>query len=242
MWYKLKRIMMRPNGVEKQVRPSWWQPWANTVLYCPLKDDILDHSWNHTMTMTTSTYWTVAKDSTGFYYFNWWYISSEAYFWPITAWTLSTWVKKSSSKSWWDNRFTWSVSTHYKGSSPFHCWLAFNFGGYSWQNWTFNAGATSWTTSQNVTWPTMWSWELWTMTYDNTVWAKFYRNWTYENSFSNTNNLRNDSLPTFIWATNPYTDQYLDWYLSDVIIEDKARTAQEIADYYNLTKWNYWIS
>ena len=33
MWYKLKRIMMRPNGVEKQVRPSGWQPWANTLCY-----------------------------------------------------------------------------------------------------------------------------------------------------------------------------------------------------------------
>ena len=27
-----------------------------------------------------------------------------------------------------------------------------------------------------------------------------------------------------------------------VIIENKARTAQEISDYYDLTKWNYWIS
>ena len=26
MWYKLKRIMMRPNGVEKQVRPKKWLP------------------------------------------------------------------------------------------------------------------------------------------------------------------------------------------------------------------------
>ena len=27
MWYKLKRIMMRPNGVEKQVRPTWKPTW-----------------------------------------------------------------------------------------------------------------------------------------------------------------------------------------------------------------------
>jgi hypothetical protein len=34
MWYKLKRIMIRPNGVEKQIRPKWeWQPWVDTVLY-----------------------------------------------------------------------------------------------------------------------------------------------------------------------------------------------------------------
>ena len=122
-----------------------------------------------------------------------------------------------------------------------YCWLAFNYGWYGWQNWEFHASATSWTSGKSISWPTMWSWELWTMTYDNTVWAKFYRNWVYEDSFSNTNNLRNDSLPTFIWATNPYTDQYLDGYLSDVIIEDKARTAQEITDYYNFTKSNYWL-
>ena len=28
MWYKLKRIMIRPNGVEKQVRPTWRLPSA----------------------------------------------------------------------------------------------------------------------------------------------------------------------------------------------------------------------
>jgi hypothetical protein len=31
-------------------------------------------------------------------------------------------------------------------------------------------------------------------------------------------------------------------YVSNLIIEDKARTAQEISDYYNQTKANYWIS
>ena len=30
MWYKVKRIMMRPNGVEKQVRPSGWGGWTFT--------------------------------------------------------------------------------------------------------------------------------------------------------------------------------------------------------------------
>jgi hypothetical protein len=44
----------------------------------------------------------------------------------------------------------------------------------------------------------------------------------------------------YVWNYN--TNDNLKWYLSQFILEDKTRTAQEIADYYNQTKWNYWIS
>jgi len=31
------------------------------------------------------------------------------------------------------------------------------------------------------------------------------------------------------------------WYLSEMIIEDRAWSAQEVSDYFDLTKWNYWL-
>jgi hypothetical protein len=46
MWYKLKRIMIHDNGIEKQVRPKTRNPWANTIAYYPLNWDINDHSSN----------------------------------------------------------------------------------------------------------------------------------------------------------------------------------------------------
>jgi hypothetical protein len=37
-------------------------------------------------------------------------------------------------------------------------------------------------------------------------------------------------------------ERKLYWQLSNVIFEDKARTSQEVSDYYDQTKWDYWIS
>ena len=49
MWYKLKRIMMRPNGVEKQVRP-------------PIKPRIFTISWTEQSNM--SSWWIYSDDAT----------------------------------------------------------------------------------------------------------------------------------------------------------------------------------
>ena len=42
---------MRPNGVEKQVRPKPWlpkyTPTVNTLLYLPFTEDMADHSGNN---------------------------------------------------------------------------------------------------------------------------------------------------------------------------------------------------
>lgn len=217
-----------------KVRPEKWKPWANTVLYCPLEDDILDHSWNHTMSLTNTTYWTVAKDSTWFYMFSWGYISSESYAWPTSAATLSVWVKRLTKTTWDPSRERW-LDTHYRGSSPYHCWLALD------ACWQYGTWVTSWTVENTMTAIPIGTWTLFTLTYDSSSWAKVYKNATLERSNSNTSGLRNLSLPTFIWATNPYGNQFIYGYMSDVIIEDKAWTATEISDYYNLTKWNYWL-
>jgi hypothetical protein len=73
--------------------------------------------------------------------------------------------------------------------------------------------------------------------------CKFYVNSSLEGTISWTPNLRNRLC---IWATywsswdlwsNPF-----DWKMSQVIIEDIAWSAQEVQDYFNATKWDYWIS
>lgn len=58
--------------------------------------------------------------------------------------------------------------------------------------------------------------------------------------YNNPHNV-NGSKSLWIWRQT-YTDtmNYL-WYISNVIMESVARTAQEIANYYNNTKNLYWI-
>ena len=38
-----------------------------------------------------------------------------------------------------------------------------------------------------------------------------------------------------VWANGS------NWDMSNIIFENKARTAQEVSNYYNITKWKYWL-
>lgn len=235
MWYKVNKIYV---GTQ-QVRPYRFNPWTNTILYCPLKDNINDYSWNHTMTINTTSYWTVAKDSTGFYHFTWWYISSENYTWP-TQWSMSVWVKRENKSTWNTTLQRWLTNT-YKNSSPFYN-MGFEF------NNSWYTAVWDWATTyfRDIWWATVNQWELWTMTYSPSEWWKMYKNWVLVDSFSSNQNLWQYNWPTYIWwntyssswRPNPWA-QYFKWYLSDVIIESAARTAQEVADYYNKSKYTY---
>ena len=87
MWYKVKRIMIWQNWTEKQIYPATWHPWANTLLYCPFNNDIIDYSWNsNTITAT----WTGFADI-----ISWWNkcLKVTDTSWSITwPWTLMAWV------------------------------------------------------------------------------------------------------------------------------------------------------
>ena len=237
MGYKVKRIYQWTN----LVRPVPFTPWSNTILYCPLKDDINDHSGNHTMTINTTSYWTVAKDSTGFYHFTWWYIASENYTWP-TQWSMSVWVKRENKSTWNTTLQRWLTNT-YKNSSPFYN-MGFEF------NNSWYTAVWDWTTTyfRDIWWATVNQWELWTMTYSPSEWWKMYKNWALVDSFSSNKNLWQYNWETLIWwnyyssswRPNPWA-QYFKWYLSDVIMEDVARTSSDVLNYFNKTKSNYWL-
>lgn len=75
MWYKLKRILIYPDGVtEKQVYPYKWTPWSNTLLYLPLESDVVDKSWKSWRTFTTSSisYTTVGGVPSVHIWTTWW--------------------------------------------------------------------------------------------------------------------------------------------------------------------------
>jgi hypothetical protein len=71
--------------------------------------------------------------------------------------------------------------------------------------------------------------------FTNDSWTqKLYINWQEVWTSSQTLDTQN-SLN--IWWR--YASYYFDWKISEFIIENQARTAQEVADYYNQTKSNY---
>ena len=239
MWYKLKRIMMRPNGVEKQVRPSGWQPWANTVLYVPMQTDLLDH-WPNYISLTNTNvqiatigwvpawYFPTANNP---YNLRWnitSYISSEPF-------TISVWVYTLAYPTWSSSdprtAICWML-----GAWPYK-WTALEL-----LPWGFRAeflGGTN-VTSSSV--PTLNKWYLITVTRDSNNSNKLYVNsqlvWSSSSGW-------NDYFGNFVIGTD-WTDsggllRHWKWYMREFIMEKTARTVQEIADYYNLTKWDYWL-
>ena len=232
MWYKLKRIMMRPNGVEKQVRPdTWWKPWSNTIAYLKLEQNTNDSSWKwNNGTGTNITYTTLStwkKVAT----LNW---SSRVDF---SSSLFSSWSFTTSMWIYW-NGLTSSSGALYVimgNAANDSQWLIEDYHNYS--GWylrtSMNRGAgvhTRYGYSDRT-------WFLYTVTYNGSSVS------TYKNG-----SLLGTASASFGWVRNFYlwyrvynNDRYWIWYFSDFICENKARTAQEVTDYYNLTKANYWL-
>lgn len=227
MWYKLKRIMMRPNGVEKQVRPIWWQPWANTIAYFPFKEDALDEIGSRSLTINNCTIsdWVMNINSQASYML----LSSSIWWSQITGsvwyyyWALSTWWGWNTlfAKNWWDYH-------HILMPATTSGWTVWNIGFF-----------------KKTRYPSSKTLELWKWYH-----IVFVKNWTNEKIYVNAelvldsnSSFDNNSQP--LWIIANYTasswNQWAQWKMSELFFEDKLRTVQEISDYYNQTKANYWL-
>lgn len=235
MWYKLKRIMVRPNGVEKQVRPSgWWgwQPWANTIAYYPLTSTstVNDTSWNsNTLTNNSSVTFGVnaGVDCASFNGSNYLNITWLLDYTQLNGCTICAWfyvVQEPTGNDWK------VIATDGSTSIMFAKWL------YPHQYYMEIAGGTgTWVT-------TIGEWTLGMVSSDwtNNILALKSSNIDYTNN-SITANRSSLGSNFAIWA-QPSGNGKMIWYVSNVIIEDKKWSVQEFLDYYNQTKWDYWIS
>lgn len=193
-----------------------WKPWANTIAYYPLKIDANDYSWNG----NHITNYNFTFDNDWYANFNW----NQKWSVPNITWykTISLWCNATS----------------------------FNFMVFSWwsdyqyypQIQSTRTSQWNWSSSGNYDanfWKTLNTWErhLFTLSQD----------WWYVNLYLDWELYDTRSLSAFnraiknIWRWEYRNRYYMNWKLSNVIIENKARTAQEIRDYYNQTKSNYWL-
>lgn len=227
MWNKIQRIYI---GDHYQIYPKW-TPWANTIAYYPLTENANDYSGN----------WLNATNYEGtFSTQNWcylWTIVSRLELPSMTIWqtfTINVWIKLPNWQPTWDQEF--NIYYDWSGSHRnilYRC-SAWWIDCYTWNN----------STSQNIKTvsTTFWTW------WNNIILSK---TWTFYSIYLNGNLLEtfssayNVSIPwwsntIFVWHTSSSTSQHSAfWYIKDHIIENKARTAQEIADYYNQTKASY---
>lgn len=216
---------------------AWWNIDSNTICYLKLRWNLTDETGNYTWSMAAS--WSfdtsVANISVAHLTYNNWYVYTSVN-WPQIKWansyTISWWVKADGNfwlfNSWFSqDNYNW-ISVYKNGSNNWfvmYCWW------YSWSNgFEFNN-----TTSLGT------GWNLITCTY--TPWSrKIYINGSLANSWVSTiTNNSNPTKPMEIWRQRWDSSNSPVWYYSDILFDGKERTATEISDYYNATKWFYWL-
>lgn len=223
---------------DTQVRPSgWWgwQPWANTYAYYPFNGDVDDYSWNNR---------NLTDDNLSYELFNWFNVAILDR--PSMAYSnIGTYFS-------WSQNFTIMLYVRVKTYTHYTSGRFFRFSA----NFNPSAGSES---RYDKAFQISSSWDLSFNVYDNgritTPSGNISFNnwhhiaWIFDGSkielYIDGINIGNTN------ATSSYGCDYLvignctqtfNGNISNVIIEDKARTAQEVLDYFNQTKGDYWIS
>lgn len=201
---------------------NWYSPTVNTVLYLPMKEDFLDKTGNNTMTNSWATIATL----------NWvkcWYFSNSiltcsANPLATTDRTISVRLYTTSGSWWiiWANH-SWNATWDYTMIYP--SWTRIYQSIYGW-------GATDSYSSYGVgiNW-----WHHLCIS-----WTKIYVDWTNVTTSEWRSGTYATWYPYTIGRQNSWANWY-EWYMSELILENRVWTATEISDYYNQTKANYWL-
>lgn len=202
---------------------EWWQPWANTLLYMPLSSNANDVQWHTTTTggsVTFGTYWGVeCADFTGV---------GNIDITPFAIPASYTVLARCNNVNGYDNT-AWRV---FDMGNP-RLWLAYNNQGY----YTYENNSYFWTTTKNARF-------LICAVVTNGSGVGYLKG-NGVNQTSTIDVAPYSLTPSAMNVGNEFNNganRHFLGYISNVIVENKARTAQEVADYYNQTKWNYWIS
>lgn len=225
-----------------------WEPWENTLAYYPLETDTKDYSWNSrdwTNNWVTFSDWVWVFNGSS-------YVSLGTDSWTNIQpnMTINVWFKWN--WSWSKDNAVITKSQYYAPSTSacyysitiheedrYLCWWYYNWSDYNMHPLNFRT--TSWWS------PTLWpvsqsnKWYNVVITNDWTT-KKTYIDWALVATETSISTSTTQSIDTRIWSAVRYNyDSYFNWNISAVIFEDKTRSAQEISDYYNLTKSNYWL-
>lgn len=203
---------------------SSWHPWANTVAYYPLDTDFNDASDNNYD--LTNSWWVITTlNWVSCAYYDWASYSRNTVFSIWATRTISVWVYVTST-----NTAMGAVCTGDDYSTNIF-WIFVDWG--YWALWDWRGAIQHWTTSI-LNWWHLLTWVL-PLDWQTTLYidGNFEKSYTFQIVWW---------WEICIWAkTWGFSEKYT-WYVSKVIIEDKAWTLQEIQDYFDQTKWDYWIS
>lgn len=224
----------------------WRQPWANTLVYYNIDDNdttttIYDKSWNNYDATWSSTGSYVVDSNAGrVAYFNWQYADTWAVIDFGNNFTFNVWINQTVAPS---SRDYQTIFWEWASSSTLpSVWMDFRDGStklFGFADWTGNLIILNVSTTADLN-----TWMLLSMVLDSWT-LTIYKNWV---SLGNLANVPNPTYNISWWATfalsrwRNWDLNVFNWYIKEFIGEDKARTSQEIQDYFDQTKWDYWIS
>lgn len=216
-----------------KVRPKKrWTPWENTIAYYPLKDNFNDESGNNRNLVNS---WAVitTQDWLKCWYYNW---NSYSAFNGFSLWntarTINTWVYCT-----WTSWYWWVV--HISDGELTPTWsLGIQFTNWKARVWFSDRASSSASLYTNVS-----VWWHNVITTQSGATTKLYVDGALIGTNSNFPSQSRSPTWWAVWSKyySSYTEK-ITWYISEVILENKERTAQEVVDYYNLTKTSYGIS
>ena len=217
---------------DTQVRPSGWKPWANTIAYYKFDWNLNDSSGNsHTLSNTGSISYStnpyaVNLSTSNYLYFN----NTDTFNHDRTynTWAYITARNQSKDASVLMCQWTGSQNRMIFCCIDYQWKLFFWFYGND-HTWTITSSLNQWV---NV----CYTYNYATKTY------KAYINSVKDIEWINSTQYTIASWNLYMWAlanTPSVLNYRVQWKLSEYILEDKARTAQEVADYYNSTKSDY---
>lgn len=210
-------------------------PWANTIAYYPLTSTTTtsDMSWNNKnlTNYNNVSFWTYQWVSCASFNGSSQYLGLWAKFTLWNTYTVLSWYWHTASNVGMVY-CQWASSSLYPA---FWAWRAYG----SWTKIVMHSGSwwnNTWIVSDNSS--NNWKWVLWVFVFNNGT-ARIYEN--------NTQTVSGSLSAPWTWWEDFYIWMRRQWYnyfsglISNLIIENKSRTAQEISDYYNLTKSKYWL-
>ena len=221
-------------------RPYEWKPWVSTIAYYKFEWDAKDYSWNsHNLTTNNVTFVTNSWISKTVAYFNWtssWTNSqakSEQFSQKLTPSTFICWYKAEANGWSYPNRFTLVELYDNDVSVYTRTWLITAWG----SNTDFKVRANRDYAFETGVYPDVWWWWHCVVA---TIWewyAKIYLDGELKNSNTYTTaDITQNTRVLISWRDTYYNYK---WWIGDVIIENKVRTAEDIAKYYNRSKDNY---
>lgn len=236
---------MRPNGTEKQIRPkAWWAPSEHTMLYIPMDTTYgtTDQSQYHrSYTVSWLTHTTYG-----------WVDCYQNSSWIINLWTSAyTWLAPSSLEATYS---FWVYPASFSNYSTMFCWAIQNYYFYNiwrlnnkiWIDW-WNPNTTEWSAYGTQWYANWWHLFVWTITW----WRDYLYvdgNLVTDNTSYSLSQIANNGFGAWHISSQIWIYIFADrngrgkwsWYVWQIIFEDKARTIDEISNYYNKTKSNYW--